>query len=209
MTVTTPEPMTDFRGSRDTTPLSGLESVVAGIGDVVVGGETRCTAFLVSTTYALTVRSCVTRAANQTFVLRLGETAAPNAPTTDYLIRVIESQPGDPSSSFVLLALATPADRKFTPIRFHRRKANVGEKVLVAIGFDPPLDVDLARVRDVRSDVITYELVTRPASIGAPVIALSDYAVVGVHIGRDGRHPTLKRAIPAMSIPDSMIAKIR
>jgi TIR domain len=169
----------------------------SGVGRIVKGGDMQCTAFLVSRNFALMPPPCQ----------RSGEALALQLGSDSYRVRLADIRP---DRWFALLALEEPAGPPHQFIPVNVRQARVGESILVA-GYSlqsPRAVIHRARVIDVRADAIIYTAPTELGSMGAPVIAVSDNALLGMHHGRDPKDRTMKRAVPAILISESMLNKI-
>ncbi len=167
-------------------PPAPPEQPLSGVGKLFIGGTFGCTAFLISPLQALTAIQCAS--SDAAITLRLGQPGA----EVSYVIRQVTRgrQP------FAMLALETPASSSFEPLNLHARRPTVNEEVFIAhYTRDAQQTITRVQLRAVSTDGLVYRGPTDAVSMGAPVIAVTDRSVLGIHSGSDVRNPDLQHAI--------------
>ena len=208
-TTTEPPPATDTTETTVTQtpptdtapPPQRLPYGAKAVGVLVVAGQPRCTAFLISDEIAVTASFCV-KDAPPPIVMRLGLTSE-TANTRDYQVESVVVQ--DDDKKFAVLKIRLRPGRVFTPIRWRTRTARVGETAtLLHHDQGQPLSVTPCQVTAVRPEEVHYRCATRSGASGAPLLG-SDNSLLGFHSGSVLRtDPLLKRGVATSVFFDSI-----
>ncbi len=197
-TTTTQSPLTETTTTTrpsvtETNPPERPPYGERAVGVVLVGGQPRCTGFLISNDYAVTASFCVS--ASSPLKLKLG--------TREYTIESVAFQ--DNEKKIAVLKISSSPGRVFPPIRSRTRTARPGE-VATLLHHDRgnPLSITPCTVEVVGDDELQYRCTIGSGSAGAPLLG-SDNALLGIHYGSVSRtDPQLKRGIPVSVFASSI-----
>ena len=192
--------------------------IASGVGLLDIGGSGMCTAWLVSSEHALTADYCVTAFAGQPgpFTLKLGFLSSQRSGKS-YAVDKLPIEVNE-EYGFALLKVNGHPEQSFAPLPLKVRAPVVGEALIVlhhsqasalAVTSDSKCRVVISPKAQKHGFEHTCD--TLSGSGGAPVLARSDLALLGLHHSgdQDGRWNLAKRMdeIVAHSATLSRLAK--